>query len=89
MKTIKIQVMETTTTKKEVEFEIPCFRKDGVRYYKVLDENKAIEVVLFKAYNDYILQSNTAESAFRDGSEPCTEEEFNTAFATAIKNLSI
>lgn len=83
MKTIKIQVEETQTIKKEVEFNLPCFRKNKNSFFKINKNRKCIQVALY-GYESDTIQYRSIEAAFYSDTEESNEAEFNQALEKAI-----
>lgn len=78
--TIEIEVTNSVTTKKEIA--LPCYRKTYAHYYKVLNEKRCLSVCPHAvAYESISMVHNGL--AFGQDSEPCTREEFETAYKTA------
>ena len=73
------------TEKYEVTF--PHFRKYSFFYYKIINESKSINVMIYPAEDRASIELNDIVKAnvFMKGSVEITEEEFNIAMAKAYQ----
>lgn len=79
-------ILKVTETKvKEVEVELPLYRKSICHFWKVISENKSIKVT--DLFNNYEIASQNYTSAFDNDNEDSTEEEFINAYNRVLNEL--
>lgn len=71
-----------TSTNKEVEVTLPHYRASKSSAYKVIDENKAIQVQVLP--NDTQIKETYSSLAFLYSDNEITEKEFFDKYAEAI-----
>ena len=84
MKTMKMSVMEFIN--KEVEFELPTYRKDNYNFYKVMDKEDCITVCTSDMFLS-ISRSIATSVAFQNCTTPCTMDEFENAYRATLTKL--
>jgi uncharacterized protein YpbB len=80
---MKIKITETLT--REVEIELPSYKKSNCHFWKIYSEEKAICVTNLEGY--YEIGEQTIQVALKSGDEESNEEEFNEAFERIFNKL--
>ena len=87
---MKIKITEKKETEKEIEVTLPYYAKSGIDlfYYKVVKEDYMVK--LTDCAGDYSIETTKylIDSAFKDGVEIITEEEFNNKFNQLLNKIN-
>ena len=66
------------TVEEKVQITLPAYIKGVCHFYKVISENKAIQVTTLEGHQS--INETSPIVAFSNTKEKCTKEEFNNAF---------
>lgn len=84
-----LTIEKKQSVKTEVHIEVPCYFKSEHIAMAILSENEGVRIFSWGQYHS--MSKDTAANIFRDSDtmEPCTQEEFETAYNECLNQFNI
>lgn len=84
---MNMKVKVTTVEEIELDVSFPAYRRSPVHFYKIVSDEKAIQVVCAPLVETFRVETCSINLAY-DATEECTADEFNEAYKQTLEKLT-
>jgi hypothetical protein len=74
------------TVEEEVEISLPCYRSDGLHYFKVFSETKCLNIMMY--FGNAHIQMQGLACAFESDTKEITKQEFDAKYEGVLDKLN-